>query len=147
LWSDFKAEPKKSEEDDLLDQAVQIAQESDRASISLLQRKLRIGYSRAARLMDLMEQKGYVGPDEGPTKGREVFKGKLPPPTVRPPRAASPPPAVRATTKSAPPPRTNGTSTPSSEPTASRQDRKFEGEDLGDFDDWSDEDWADLDKS
>jgi len=47
-----------------------------RASISLLQRRLRIGYSRAARLMDLLEEYGVVGPDQGPGRSREVLVGE-----------------------------------------------------------------------
>jgi S-DNA-T family DNA segregation ATPase FtsK/SpoIIIE len=61
-----------SSEDDLLPQAIEVVKQNRRASVSLLQRKLRIGYSRAARLMELLEEKGFVGPDEGPTKGRSV---------------------------------------------------------------------------
>jgi S-DNA-T family DNA segregation ATPase FtsK/SpoIIIE len=59
-------------EDDLMPQAIEIVRQSRRASVSLLQRKLRIGYSRAARLMEALAEKGIVGPDEGPTKGRAV---------------------------------------------------------------------------
>jgi S-DNA-T family DNA segregation ATPase FtsK/SpoIIIE len=60
--------------DDLLDRAIDIVHEHNRASISLLQRKLRIGYSRAARLIDVMEEQGLVGPDEGPGRGRQVYR-------------------------------------------------------------------------
>ncbi|NBI27423.1 FtsK/SpoIIIE family DNA translocase [Chengkuizengella marina] len=58
--------------DELFDQAVQIIIEAKQASVSLLQRKMRIGYTRAARLIDSMEAKGYVGPYEG-SKPREVI--------------------------------------------------------------------------
>nr|WP_256761315.1 DNA translocase FtsK [Cohnella sp. WQ 127256] len=58
--------------DELFDQAVQIALEAKQASVSLLQRRMRIGYTRAARLIDSMEAKGIVGPYEG-SKPREVL--------------------------------------------------------------------------
>lgn len=64
---------KDSDEDELFAQAIQVVQQSERASVSLLQRKLRIGYSRAARLIELLEAKGYVGADEGPARGRPVL--------------------------------------------------------------------------
>jgi S-DNA-T family DNA segregation ATPase FtsK/SpoIIIE len=67
-------------EDDLLERAIEVIRQSDRASISLLQRKLRIGYSRAARLIDLLEEKGYVGPPQGGSRAREVL---LPPQTKK----------------------------------------------------------------
>lgn len=57
--------------DPLFSQALRIVVEAKQASVSLLQRKLPIGYSRAARLIDAMEAKGYVGPYEG-SKPREV---------------------------------------------------------------------------
>lgn len=60
-----------SNEDELLSDAARLILESGQASISMLQRKLRIGYSRAARLIDMLEEKGLVGPFEG-TKSREV---------------------------------------------------------------------------
>jgi S-DNA-T family DNA segregation ATPase FtsK/SpoIIIE len=44
-----------------------------KASISLLQRRLRIGYTRAARLIDLLEEKGIVGPSEPGSRWREVI--------------------------------------------------------------------------
>lgn len=60
------------EQDELLDDAIQIVCNADRASASLLQRKLKVGYARAARILDQMEGKGIVGPSEG-AKAREVF--------------------------------------------------------------------------
>lgn len=59
------------QDDPLFPQAVRIVIEAKQASVSLLQRRLPIGYSRAARLIDAMELKGYVGPYEG-SKPREV---------------------------------------------------------------------------
>ncbi len=64
------------EEDDdadaLLTQAVDIVRRSDKASASLLQRRLRIGYARAARILDQMEDRGIVGPADG-SRFREVL--------------------------------------------------------------------------
>lgn len=59
-------------DDELFDQAVQIILEAKQASVSLLQRRMRIGYTRAARLIDAMEAKGIIGPYEG-SKPREVL--------------------------------------------------------------------------
>ncbi len=59
--------------DDLLQRAVQIIRQENKASTSLLQRRLRIGYPRAARLIDELEEKGYIGPAETGGKDREVF--------------------------------------------------------------------------
>jgi S-DNA-T family DNA segregation ATPase FtsK/SpoIIIE len=59
--------------DDLLDDAREVVMSTDRASTSLLQRKLRVGYNRAARLMDLLEEEGIVGPPEGNSRTREVL--------------------------------------------------------------------------
>ncbi|MWC26506.1 FtsK/SpoIIIE family DNA translocase [Paenibacillus sp. MMS18-CY102] len=58
--------------DELFDQAVQIVVEAKQASVSLLQRRMRVGYTRAARLIDQMEARGVVGPYEG-SKPREVL--------------------------------------------------------------------------
>lgn len=58
-------------DDELYEQAVQVVVEAQTASASLLQRRLRVGYTRAARLIDLMEAQGVVGPYEG-SKPREV---------------------------------------------------------------------------
>ncbi|WP_281887546.1 DNA translocase FtsK [Paenibacillus sp. YYML68] len=59
-------------EDELYEQAVQIVLEAKQASVSLLQRRMRVGYTRAARLIDMMEARGIVGPYEG-SKPREVL--------------------------------------------------------------------------
>jgi len=68
--ADDRAAP--TSEDDLLDRAVEVVRLQRRASISLLQRRLRIGYTRAARLIDLMEEKGIIGPSEEGSRWREV---------------------------------------------------------------------------
>jgi S-DNA-T family DNA segregation ATPase FtsK/SpoIIIE len=60
------------ETDELYGRAIEIVAESRNASISYLQRRLKVGYNRAARMIELMEQEGMVGPQDG-TKGREVF--------------------------------------------------------------------------
>jgi S-DNA-T family DNA segregation ATPase FtsK/SpoIIIE len=61
-------------EDELYEQAVELVQRLGKASISLLQRRLRIGYTRAARLIDRMELDGIVGPSTEGSKPREVLK-------------------------------------------------------------------------
>jgi len=58
--------------DELFSEALKIIVEAQQASISMLQRRLRIGYNRAARLIDEMESKGFVGPNEG-SKPRQVL--------------------------------------------------------------------------
>jgi len=74
LWADFKARAEEADgEDDMLPKAVEIVRSHGRASISLLQRRLRIGYARAARLIDMMEEQGIIGPDEGGGRSREVL--------------------------------------------------------------------------
>ena len=60
------------EEDDLYEDAKQAILESGKASTSYLQRKLRVGYSRAARLMDILEDHGVIGPQDG-SKPREIL--------------------------------------------------------------------------
>ncbi|MGD0965371.1 MAG: DNA translocase FtsK [Candidatus Acidiferrales bacterium] len=62
-------------DDDLYQDAVRVVCEAGRASTSTLQRRLRVGYGRAARLIDLMEKDGIVGPPDG-SKPREVLKKK-----------------------------------------------------------------------
>ncbi|MEA2097618.1 MAG: DNA translocase FtsK 4TM domain-containing protein [Patescibacteria group bacterium] len=59
-------------DDDLYDDAVEAVKVAEKASATLLQRRLKIGYSRAARLLDTMEDKGIIGPSNG-AKPREVY--------------------------------------------------------------------------
>jgi S-DNA-T family DNA segregation ATPase FtsK/SpoIIIE len=61
-----------SQEDELYEQAVRIILESQRGSVTLLQRQLQIGYTRASRLMEIMHGNGLVGPFKG-SKAREVY--------------------------------------------------------------------------
>jgi S-DNA-T family DNA segregation ATPase FtsK/SpoIIIE len=77
---DDEAQETDDDLDELFDQAVQIVVEAKQASVSLLQRRMRIGYARAARLIDQMEARGIVGPYEG-SKPREVLisEGQYPP--------------------------------------------------------------------
>jgi S-DNA-T family DNA segregation ATPase FtsK/SpoIIIE len=74
LWQEMIAKEKEAAgKDELLERAIEVVREDGRASISLLQRRLRIGYSRAARLIDTMEEQGLIGPEEGTGRGRTVF--------------------------------------------------------------------------
>lgn len=59
-------------EDDLYNDALEVVKNAGKASASLLQRRLRVGYARAARLLDLMEDRGAIGPNQG-AKPREVY--------------------------------------------------------------------------
>jgi len=119
LWENGSS-AKKGEalEDDLLPEAIKVVQESKRGSISLLQRKLKVGYSRAARLIELLEKKGIVGPDGGPTKGRPVLvQSDVLPRSTQPPAPTVP------------------------------KDRQFVEEENGiDFSDFTDEDWKETDE-
>ena len=65
------------EEDELLDDAIRVVLETGQASISMVQRRLRVGYTRAARLIDMMEMRGIVGPHIG-SKAREILVGAPP---------------------------------------------------------------------
>ena len=66
-------EPGEGEDDGLIEQAISIVRTSQRASASLLQRRLRVGYPRAARLLDQLEEMGVVGPSQGGGKERDVL--------------------------------------------------------------------------
>jgi S-DNA-T family DNA segregation ATPase FtsK/SpoIIIE len=55
---------------------MQVAQGRGRISTSYIQRQLRIGFPRASRLMEQMEDQGLVGPDEGAGRGRQVLFGR-----------------------------------------------------------------------
>ncbi|KAB2903363.1 MAG: DNA translocase FtsK [Anaerolineae bacterium] len=62
------------DDDDMYEEAVNIVRQLEKASTSLLQRRLRIGYTRAARLIDLMETRGVIGPAESGSKPRDVLQ-------------------------------------------------------------------------
>jgi S-DNA-T family DNA segregation ATPase FtsK/SpoIIIE len=76
LWDNgpfAPAETRPDGEDEMLEEAIQAVREMKKASISMLQRRLRIGYTRAARLIDALEEKGIIGPAESGAKPREVI--------------------------------------------------------------------------
>jgi DNA segregation ATPase FtsK/SpoIIIE, S-DNA-T family len=72
--SGFEGDEGEDANDDLFEDAVRLVLEFGKASTSLLQRRLRIGYGRAAHLIDMMERDGIVGPAEGASKPREILK-------------------------------------------------------------------------
>jgi S-DNA-T family DNA segregation ATPase FtsK/SpoIIIE len=61
-----------AEYDEKYDQAVAVVTETGQASISMVQRRLRVGYNRAARMIEMMEHEGIVGPADG-SRPREVL--------------------------------------------------------------------------
>jgi len=71
-WHGLAAE---DEHDELLEEAIELVKRHKRASASFLQRRLRIGYPRAARLIDMMEEQGIIGPPESGGRWREVLIG------------------------------------------------------------------------
>jgi DNA segregation ATPase FtsK/SpoIIIE, S-DNA-T family len=80
LWEDVE----KTDGDPLLNEAIDLIRREGRASVSMLQRRMRIGYTRAARLVDVMEERGIVGPPEGTTQVRQVLDyGPAAPPKER----------------------------------------------------------------
>jgi S-DNA-T family DNA segregation ATPase FtsK/SpoIIIE len=70
--------------DVLFDDAVRAVREAGKGSVSLLQKKLRIGYGRAARLVEQLEEAGILGADQGGATGRPLV-GSMPPPAALPP--------------------------------------------------------------
>ena len=75
MWQEIEAsEAQAAQQDELLPRASAIVQEHQRASISMLQRQLRIGYSRAARLIETMEAQGIIGPAPGGSGTREILQ-------------------------------------------------------------------------
>jgi len=76
-WEKLLSEPEENEDESLIEQAVAIVRQSQRASASMLQRRLRIGYPRAARLLDQLEDMEVVGPSQGGGKERDVLLGPL----------------------------------------------------------------------
>ncbi len=69
---DFENFSPEEQPDDLFNEAVEVVRQAQKASASLLQRRLKVGYARAARLLDIMEEKGLIGPGVG-AKAREVY--------------------------------------------------------------------------
>jgi len=63
--------------DEKWDEALALVAETRQASISMLQRRLRVGYNRAARMIEKMEQEGIVGPSDGTSRPREVFINRI----------------------------------------------------------------------
>jgi S-DNA-T family DNA segregation ATPase FtsK/SpoIIIE len=81
MWEEIEnSEVQAAQGDEMLPRAIALVQDQQRASISMLQRRLRIGYSRAARLIDTMEDQGIIGPAPGGSGTREVLTpgGSLP---------------------------------------------------------------------
>lgn len=60
------------DDEDLVNQAIQVIVETRKASATLLQRKLNVGFARAARIMDILEERGIIGPQDG-AKPRDIF--------------------------------------------------------------------------
>ncbi|MBI5732772.1 hypothetical protein HY967_02305 [Candidatus Jorgensenbacteria bacterium] len=69
----FEAYADADNDDELYEEALQVVRNAKKASASLLQRRLKVGYARAARLLDIMEEHGVIGPGDG-AKPREILK-------------------------------------------------------------------------
>ena len=74
---DEEVEQEEEELDEKYDLAVELVQKTGQASISMVQRKLRVGYNRAARMIETMEREGIVGPSDG-VRPRQVFGREVP---------------------------------------------------------------------
>jgi len=74
-WEETLSFEGENGDDGLIDKAIEILRKDGRASASYLQRQLRIGYPRAARLIDQLEEKGIIGPSQGGGKEREILLG------------------------------------------------------------------------
>jgi S-DNA-T family DNA segregation ATPase FtsK/SpoIIIE len=72
LQSSVPEEEVTAEDEELVEKCIEIIRQEKRASTSLLQRRLRLGYTRAARIVDILEQRGILGPGEG-AKPREIL--------------------------------------------------------------------------
>ncbi len=86
LWEDLieqAAEPA-DYEDELVPEAIALVRDLGKASTSLLQRRFRIGYTRASRIMDVMEAEGIIGPPTGTSKAREVLPDQSEAPDAAP---------------------------------------------------------------
>ena len=73
LWEELEKESVDSDADPITNEALKIIRNEGRASVSMLQRKLRIGYTRAARIIESLEEKGIVGPPDPQTGVRVVL--------------------------------------------------------------------------
>ncbi|MCA9923682.1 MAG: hypothetical protein KC421_14990, partial [Anaerolineales bacterium] len=77
LWEALQAEETEDDvpelDDELLPEAIALVRKLNKASTSLLQRRFRIGYTRAARIVDYMAEVGIIGPPTGTSKAREVL--------------------------------------------------------------------------
>lgn len=78
------------EDDPMLKDAVSVVATAGKASTSLLQRKLRVGYGRASRLMDIMEERGIIAPSDGTNRPREVLVSSVDDVFGNPPEPAEP---------------------------------------------------------
>ncbi len=85
LLEDIKEQQAEAGRDPLFDEAVRVVREANRASISLLQRRLKIGYARAGRLIDQLEEAGIIGPDPGGGRSRVVYPPRSETETAAPP--------------------------------------------------------------
>jgi len=72
-WEALLSQPEGDSDEVLIEQAITVLKQEQRASASMLQRRLRIGYPRAARLLDQLEEMGVVGPSMGSGREREVL--------------------------------------------------------------------------
>lgn len=89
--SEPKAEPASPEDEALIDKCLEIMRQERKASTSLFQRRLRLGYTHAERLLSIMEERGHVGPGKGTTP-REILIAL---PELSKTEPASPPPTWR----------------------------------------------------
>ena len=77
LWEDMQAQ---EDRDPLLEEAIDLSRRQGRASVSMLQRRLRIGYTRASRLVEAMQEKGVIGKETGPLGYEILDYGQAAPP-------------------------------------------------------------------
>jgi S-DNA-T family DNA segregation ATPase FtsK/SpoIIIE len=94
LFAEIDQMKVKDARDELFDEAIEIVKSAGRGSVSLLQRKLRIGYSRASRLVDQLEEAGILGSDQGGNHGRPVLIGTEEPKKTQPPAPNALPPRI-----------------------------------------------------
>ena len=72
-FANVAAKDEADKEEELLEKAIETVRAEGKASVSLLQRRLRIGYARAARLIDEMEAQGIIGADQGGGRARPIL--------------------------------------------------------------------------